>query len=199
MITRKKIIIIIGVIFLVGIIASLAYWLVGKPVVEQPIDLIKSQDQDAVNLPEGNLTPNEQGQSANQANKPLKPVTNEDRDKTELKNTAKFFVEMLGSYSPDAKFQNVIDLQPLMTDKMQLWADDFMVRNLPKINEQDEKLTTQVFKVDIINYGGGQARLQLETRRQKKSSQDNKFYSQQVEVDLVKVGGKWLVDEVNWQ
>ena len=122
-------------------------------------------------------------------------VTEKDRDQKDLQNRVKFFVAMLGSYSSDAKFRNIIDLKPIMTASMQAWADDFIKRNLSDTENKNKRVTTQVFKIEILNYAGSRAKVRAFTRRE----EENRVYNQEAEVELVKSGGKWLVDKVEWK
>lgn len=126
-------------------------------------------------------------------------LTAEEQDKAAITNTVKFFVGMLGTYSPDAKFQNIADLKSMMTNKMTDWADEFVRNNLPNIENQSESVTTTVFKTEILSYSSQSAKVMASTRREKINQAGQKLISQEAEVELIKISEQWLVDKVEWK
>ena len=195
MYNRRKIIIVVAVIIII-LAVGIYFWLSRRDTSGPDLTNI---NQATGGLPGGELPGGQPGVETPGSETPAKVITQADRDKTELQNTAKFFVEMLGSYSPDAKFQNIIDLEPMMTVRMKAWADDFISQNSARLDEYDERITTQVFKTQVMSYNELRARVLLYTRREKINIQGEKLYNQEAEAELVKLGGKWLVDEVVWK
>ena len=149
--------------------------------------LPQSMSGEAVNKPMENVNTNE------------KIVNTKEQAKTDAINIAKFFVEMIGSYSPSARFQNVIDAQPMMTKDMFNWSEDFMKRNLVDLDNNQESITTKVFKVEILSFDDTQTKIVLTTRRSKIASNEETNYSQDVEVEMVKAGGVWKVNKLLWK
>lgn len=195
MLSKKNILIVVIVVALVAVGAVYILTRGDEPAAEEMANINQGgQVPPGSGLPGGG----EPGTELPEPSEPARAVTSQERDQVELKNTAKFFVETLGSYSPDARFQNVIDLEGLMTAKMRSWADDFVARNLPNVEEGGERATTQVFKSDILSYSNRSARVLMETRREKTNSSGSGVYNQEVEVAMIKIGSTWLVDEVEW-
>lgn len=190
---NRKILILIIAITIIVVLGAAVYLVVNK---DEPVKVAPPADREIPAL--GQLPDGEPVVEPRQAVK-KQELSLQEQDKLDIVNMTKFFVGMLGTYSPDAKFRNIQDLKPMMTDKMQNWADGFMVRNLPNIKNQSESVTTTVFKTEIISYGAKRAIVEADARREKINSQGQKLYSQQVEVRLVKAGEKWLVDEVIWK
>lgn len=195
MLDKKKLIILItAVVVLLAVLAAGYYLLVIKKDGDQAVP-----GDGKSGLPGSELPGSQPGGGLAEPGQPVKVVSSEDRDRIELQNTAKFFVEMMGSYSSDAKFQNMIDLKPIMTTRMKNWTDDFITKNLPGLEAQNERMTTQVLKIETTSYNSQRATVLVETRRQKINGQDSKVYNQLAEVDLIKADNSWLVDEVIWR
>ncbi len=196
MFDKKKLMILAGIVIFFIILGTMVYFWLNKGEVSP--EIVKTNQSRS--LPGGGLPSGGDEPTGNkQPDKPVTMVTQADRDKTEMQNLARFFIEMLGSYSSDAKFQNVIDLKPIMTFKMQSWADSFIVRNLENFENQDERITTSVFKSEILSYESRYARVLFETRREKIENGETEIYNQDAEVKLVKIGDEWLVDSVEWK
>ena len=180
---KKRIIIIAIIIIVIMIIALFFMWPEKDETVVPAV----------VNTNTADILPSDGEETADQP--PVTVVTEKDRDQTELKNRVKFFVAMLGSYSSDAQFQNIIDLKPMMTNSMRAWADGLVARNLSNLENQNEQITTQVFKTEVLSYTGSWARVKAFTRRE----EEEKIYNQEAEVELVKTGGEWLINSVEWK
>ncbi|HPL93352.1 MAG TPA: hypothetical protein PLB38_03660 [bacterium] len=118
-------------------------------------------------------------------------------DKAVLQQTARYFVEIFGSYSSDNDFQNLKDLQPLMTSTY--WAK--WEKDLNTItSDKDYSVWSQAMNASIDSYSataGTVTVLCKRGERQSKSEKENIFY-QSAQVNLVKVNGSWLVDKVTW-
>jgi hypothetical protein len=126
-------------------------------------------------------------------------LTGEEMDRADVSNTARFFVGMLGTYSSDAKFQNIIDVKPMMTYKMQNWADDFIKRNISTLEGDKESVTTQVVGVNLDYYSSRSVTAEVKTMKNKVNNSGQKMINENAIVKLVKIGDKWLVDSLNWE
>jgi len=126
-------------------------------------------------------------------------ISQQERDELDVTKLASFFVSMLGSYSSDSNFENIIDLKPMMTVKMQLWADDFIKRNLDNNINKDEFITTKVFSSEILSSSTNEIVVLVETRREAVLNGEQKLYNQDATVVVNKVGVNWLVDTVEWK
>jgi len=118
-------------------------------------------------------------------------------DKAVLQQTARYFVEIFGSYSSDNNFQNLKDLKSLMTSTY--WAK--WEKDLNTItSDKDYSVWSQAMNASIDSYSataGTVTVLCKRGERQSKSEKENIFY-QSAQVNLVKVNGSWLVDKVTW-
>jgi len=149
MLDKKKILIAVGLLIIVAALVAGGYYLLkNKDEARAPAGTDKQIDQEGGQLPGGG----EPGGEITPSTEPTAPVSAKDSAQIEAGNTAKFFVEMLGSYSSDARFQNVIDLKPMMTAKMQAWADDLIRRNAASLEGSKESITTQVFTTKVKSW-----------------------------------------------
>lgn len=193
----KKKLIILGAIVIFFVIAGVVvyFWLGTGEDGSEIINANKGAD-----IPGGGLPGGESGAvGGNEAGGEKREIDKEANDQVEAQNLAKFFVEMLGSYSSDAKFQNIIDLKPMMTTAMQSWADDFMIRNMDSLEYKDERVTTSVFKTEVLDYTQGHARILFKTRRELVNGNGTDVYNQDAVAEMVKSGDNWLVNKVEWQ
>ena len=199
--TRKKIFILATAVVVLVLVGILIYLLLGQREEKSGISDLIDQSGQLDNLG-GQKLPQDNGdvivvpgpvQDLN------KQVTQLSAEEVGAQNVAKFFVEMLGSYSPDARFQNIIDLKPMMSSNMLRWADDFIERNLPNIEQSDEAITTQVLKTDVVNNQGSRMEILTLTRREGRSGEGVELFNQEAEVLMVKIGDNWKVDSVEWK
>jgi len=114
-------------------------------------------------------------------------------------NKARFFTEMMGSYSTETRFRNLFDLKPFMTSKMKVWADNFISNNKDFLNEKSNSVTTRVLTNEIERFNTQSALVIVSTRREEKGDGDYKVYNQEAEVGLIKSNNDWLLDSFEWQ
>ena len=196
MLNKKWLLIIISVIILILILIGIYFIFFNKSEEQLTGSAVNNINRNVNNV--GQLPAGGEPAIEQPAIKP--PVmTAEEREQREIKNRTKFFVEMLGSYSSPALFSNITQLKPMMTSKMQTWADNFINVNLPNIQESDEQITTYVLKMEVLSYTGSRATALAYARRDKSVNGRQKLYNQEAEVDLVKIDGAWLVDGVRWK
>ena len=131
--------------------------------------------------------------------KEKKVITQQEKNEVDVKKLASFFVEMLGSYSSDANFKNIIDLKPMMTTKMQGWADNFIKSNLDNNANKDEFITTKVFSSKILSNNTNKIIVLVNSRRESSVNGEQKIYNQDANVVINKIGNNWLVDSVEWK
>ena len=193
MLNRKKIIIILIIIAAIAVLAYIWLGLIGK---KGDSDIIKTDEtdyQDQQNLPIDNFSTQDDSSKTDNT----MSISSAEKDRRSFENTAKFFIEMLGSYSPDANFQNIIDLESLMTQKMQTWAENFIIGN--RDNGSKESITTTVTNSKILNYSSNSGTILFNTRRNKLIDNNVENYNQDVKVDLIRMGSDWKIDNVSWQ
>lgn len=118
-------------------------------------------------------------------------------DKAVVQQTARYFVEVFGSYSSDNNFQNLKDLKTLMTSTY--WAK--WEKDLQKIVERSAySVWSQALNANVDDFSGTAATATVLCKRGErtdKNAKENIFY-QSAKVNLVKVNDNWLVDKVVW-
>lgn len=141
------------------------------------------------------LTGSQSGEQ--QPAKPLSELSEAEKERLAAKKVADFFVAMLGSYSTAANFKNIIDLQPLMSQRMREWSEEFIARNRDK-SSQAVSVTTKVISSKLWADEGGKIIFLVETMREERGAVERK-YNQTAKVGLIKGERGWLVDWLEWQ
>lgn len=206
----KTVKIILIILILIGLLGGgwLAYqWYANRaitpeenPTVNQPVDIDNSEalgtatwenlaDDNKV-IDSGSFSNGGSGSNLTDSEKVL-------ADKAVLQQTARYFVEIFGSYSSDNNFQNLKDLQTLMTSTY--WAK--WEKDLENITSNTAySVWSQAMNSSIDSYTANSALATVLCKRgerQSKSEKENIFY-QSAQVNLVKVNNIWLVDKVIW-
>ena len=198
---NKKIVLILSIVavLILLVLSGYYFWQRSRPLsptTQPPASGDTTLNQ---NLPSTGGEDNRLSSPGNQPGDKNKP-TPQELDVSAAQQTAKFFVEMLGTYSSDGNFKNIIDLQPMMTDKMLAWSNDFIKRNNNE-NEigQYQSVTTKVFSSQVLSGTGQWVEILVKTRRHEIIGGEEKNYNQEAKVVLKKINSNWLVDGVNWQ
>ena len=117
----------------------------------------------------------------------------------QLERLAKLFTERFGSYSTDAQYQNILDLRPYMTNKMQVWAEDYVNVQLARGDKATlNRIVTIVASTQEQSIADTQASMRLTTQRVESGVTEESYY-QEIELDFIKVDEGWLVDSATWQ
>lgn len=120
-------------------------------------------------------------------------------DVLKLERLAKLFTERFGSYSSDALYQNILDLRPYMTNKMQVWAEDYVTVQLARGEAATvSRIVTTVASMQEQSIAGTQASILLTTQRIESGTNQETYY-QEIVIDFIKDGQDWLVDSATWQ
>jgi len=182
---KKKKIILVTVIILV--IIGILWWFFSlrdqKLVNNQDIYSIENQPVFETNSPELELNP---------------PPVEADTEFT-VSNLAKTFIARFGSWSTDNQGENLQQLLPLATTKMQNYINnitlDYQRENFYGVDTKS--LAAEIKNLDEEN---DQAEILVDAQRIETNNnlEENVFY-QKALVDLVKYEGTWLVDQVEWQ
>jgi len=128
-----------------------------------------------------------------------------DNTEADILRIAASFSERFGSYSNQSNFSNVSDLKLFMTDKMKIWADNFIIENLEKNKDISVYygVTSKAISEEIININKdlGYATVRVSTLRKEsaQTSSTNPSFYQDIEINLKKERNVWLVDEANWK
>lgn len=136
-------------------------------------------------------------------------IKNQDQNKEttieDLKRMASAFAERFGSYSNHSDYSNISDLKIFMSNKMQVWADDFIKKQ--KINQEYSEIysgiTTQAILEEVKQFDvkSGNAEILVKTqRRESKGSINNASAIQQdIIIKFIKENGLWKINSAEWQ
>ena len=112
-------------------------------------------------------------------------------------NLAKNYAARFGSWSTDNQGNNLNELLPLSTTRMQNY-----LRNIELDYETEEfmGLTTKSLTTSIVSMDDDKAEILVGTQKIETNDKlEEKIYYQDASVRLVKSADKWLVDEFYWE
>lgn len=134
---------------------------------------------------------------AGDAAAPVAPPKEPDRQAAE--SLARFFIERIGSYSNQSDFQNVDDVKPLMTARVQIWAEGLKKQGTAGGGYRG--VTTKALALEMIEWKPKQsAVMRVSTQRQEQQDgAADRVYYQDAEVNLIYQSEGWLVDGVYWK
>lgn len=123
-------------------------------------------------------------------------------ESVELTRVSNLFAERFGSYTSVSGFENMINLKPYMTLKMQQTADDFIKRQ-PAVTAETPytEVVTKVVSTSITDQNSSQATVRLSTQRVESGDEmeQNTVYYQDIILTLQRADDIWLVDTATWQ
>lgn len=190
---RKKIIIATLVIATLAVI-GLFVWLLLRP---------KPQ---AVIEPNANANINIAAANANVASDALPPPTPQRLQEEKnyplgLKQLAAAFAERYGSYSTDEPFNNLLDLKPLMTLRMQQQAADYMAQNTSTFVVAYSGYNTRALSEELISADSASAVILVKTQRAQYTGDSGapQLTYPSLLIKFVKIGNEWRADSVGWQ
>ncbi len=115
-----------------------------------------------------------------------------------LKQLAFAFAERFGSYSNDAKYKNLTDLEPLMTEKMKQSAKSILSSLTD--NNIYQGVSTVALSSELKSFDANSAEMIVKTQRSQSIGQAAPSLSyQDLDLKMVKVGEEWKVDEASWK
>jgi len=122
-----------------------------------------------------------------------------------IKILAVSFAERFGSFSNQAGYGNIKDLKVFMSQKMTVWAEDYINNEIIKHPDTSAYygITTKAIAEDAGQYNdqAGTASVTVSTQRLESTGNpgsDRKF-TQQIIINFVKEDNKWKVDSAFWQ
>lgn len=129
--------------------------------------------------------------------KPAAPPKDPDRQSAE--SLSRFFIERIGSYSNQNQFQNIEDVKPLMTARVQAWADG--LKKQAASGGGYRGVTTKALALETVTWNAKQsAVMRVSTQRQEeRDGEAPRVYYQDAEVQLIYQGDTWLVDGIYWK
>lgn len=137
----------------------------------------------------------------NQSATPPPPVEGEEKTKADLNRLAAAFAERFGSYSNQGEYANLLDLKPIMTEKMENWADEYIAKSKAETTDISiySGVTTRAVSVKIIslNDKNGTAKVVVNTQREK-MGEVKEIYYQNLELEFQKITEEWKVNKALW-
>lgn len=130
---------------------------------------------------------------------PVAPlVTPVEVEKKGVEGYARIFAQIYGTYSSDNNFQNIKDIQSVVTPS--LWSKIKPV-GTSKPTASFTSVTTQVLMSNLVAWTGTAATVSLEAQRTENRDGKTTTFNQKATVTLVKDASKntWLVDTFVWQ
>jgi hypothetical protein len=112
-------------------------------------------------------------------------------------NLAKTYTARFGSWSTDNRGNNLKELIPLSTTKMQTYLSsidvDFEV-------EEFNGVTTKSLSAKILDIDDDSASVLVSTQKiETNGDLEKNVYYQEAELSLLNLNGEWLVDEFDWK
>lgn len=123
-------------------------------------------------------------------------------DQSSILRLARIFVERYGTFSNRNNFENITNLEPLMTEKFQKESAQYISENQNSgIAAEYYGITTTVASSSVEEFNEkNSAVVRLSTRRvESKGDQDPTVYNQDALVKFQYVGDHWKVHAVDWQ
>ena len=188
---RRNRIIIAVIIILLIILAVILFWyrFLRDPVVPGAVVVV---DQPTTNEPTGLPEPDV-------GTPPVIPSRT--KQEVSVETLAMTFTERYGSYSNEAEFQNLLDLEPIITERFQAELDLLIATT--EVEDYYHAYTTRVISLTIndIDEETGTASISVTTQREEAigSPLNTTVIYQTLVLDMVKQGGVWLVDDATWE
>jgi len=189
---RIFIIISIFVIFILGISIFLIVRnknKVAEPQTVTPTDSTASQNGVQ---PNGQILVGDQAP----AGLPAKTATPLEAEKNGAVQLAKVFVERYGTYSSDNNFQNIKEVEALVTPA--LWSKISAPMNAKTSTASFVGVTTKVISLELTAWSDIAATVELKTTRTEEKNGAVSTRYQNAIVQMVKTGGVWLADKLVW-
>ncbi len=116
-----------------------------------------------------------------------------------IKNRARDFVERFGSYSKDANYANLEELQPMITAPVAKWLEQY-----PRALKEKEPagfigVSTFVVTQKILSSSEIRAEVMVSAQREETTVSGASRYYKDILVKMVFTGDMWKVDGAYWQ
>jgi multidrug efflux pump subunit AcrB len=132
-------------------------------------------------------------------------ASQEEKLRSSISRLAAAFAERYGSYSNQGNFENLLDLESLMTEKMWVETDNFIQQNEAGTNGESTYfgITTKAISVNIveIDEGAGTAQITVGTQRRESSgsmADSSVIKYEDLELIFQRINDEWKVDEAKW-
>lgn len=208
MILNKKLILkIVAIVIVASIIISIFLWFYYKKIKFSDINKNKIISNNIIVNNNGKGFPDNDININSNINDQIHPNNGQiPSPEVELKSVVAFMAERIGSYSSDIqKFNNLKEINDLMTDKMKKEIDNLYEKQKDKQNKQYYGVTTKALSVKIVDkktMEEGRVDVIINCQRIETSNKNNpisKIKYQNLRMRLIKNNKKWLVDSIKWE
>ena len=136
----------------------------------------------------------------NTSNLQVNPVSSLDIQQNAAKQIAKIFLERFNSFSSESQYQNVRDVQTLVSKSYwnQLGAKIPVVKAGQNITVPFSSAATKVYSAKIVEWSDQLATVNLQAKIMEEKNGVIKNLDKQAKVDLISDGKNWLVDKFEW-
>ncbi len=192
---KKRLIIIAIVVGIIILIAGLVYWLFFTNQ-QPPTDNVVTQPPVSNRL----VVDDSKNEAATVTKDTAVTLTAQEQTEITLERLAFSFAERFGSYSSSSDFENLRDLESLMTDNMKNWVDNLIAASRPS-DGLPWGITTTALSLESSVVTDQDATFVIATQRveNRLGQTGPKIYKQNIELKMIKFADKWLVDQVTWQ
>ena len=192
---RKRIFIIASVVVLLILAISLLLIVWGNrdktEIIEEPIATTSPIFNQQTTIPNSILN--------DQSEQPLtvKTPTTEEMEKNAAKQLSKIFIERYATYSTDLPYQNIKDVESMVTENY--WKNLSAVINDSFETTNFVGVTTKAISSSFVSWDKTEAVLNVGVVETKDESGEVNKTNKNVIVNVVKIGDDWLVSGFSWE
>lgn len=130
----------------------------------------------------------------------VSPVSSEETQKNAAEQTAKIFFERFNSYSSESQYQNVRDVQTLVSKSYWSQLDAKLPTTKPVSNviTPFSSTITKAFSSKLVQWDGKAAVVDLQVKITEEKNNVVTSRDQQAKIYLINENGNWLVDKFEW-
>ncbi len=195
---RARIFIIVSIAALLVLAISLALVASNKKKKEAANTQTQTQEQAGVSpsnvIDSSNFNTNFNSANVSGGIAPTTAIGTVEMEQNSVKQLAKIFIERYGSYSTDNNFQNIKDVEDLVTDE--LWGK---INKTSAATSTFMSVLTKAISVNLTNRQSSSAEVSIKTIRTTDQNGTVSQKTQGVKVSLVKQGENWLVSKFEWE
>ncbi|MFH0928427.1 MAG: hypothetical protein V1821_03060 [bacterium] len=179
----KKAAIIILILFIIGLVVLWLFWRQTPQVAEEP----------EVTAPVETLAE----EVIETSTAPVTPLAPVDALSRNLIRFSMQFAERYGSFSSESNFQNLRDLEPVMTPGLNSYVESYIAT--AEAPAEFYGVTTRAATSEIITQTDTAAYLEVLTQRtETKGTAAARTYNQTLQIWVVKQGENWKADKAEW-
>src|SRR3989339_553194 len=127
---------------------------------------------------------------------PPPALTTLEAEQNSVRQLARIFTIRYNSYSTDANYQNIREVQSLVTDN--LWAQISKPLAGNSVSANFLGVTTNVIGTELLSWGSDVAVVAVKTTSVQDKNGVESNLARSGTVNLVKTDGQWLVDKFAW-